>query len=93
MGLFEEVIDCVQHPMLVYFALGTKGGAVKGCNDGNEGDRVGKGKLRVLGAFKDLSESIGSQNGNCGFGCLLRVQFKLDFNFHTSKKGQKSTII
>jgi hypothetical protein len=35
-------------------------GAVKGCNDDDQSNSVGKGKLRVLGAFGDSSESVGS---------------------------------
>ncbi len=37
--------------MLDYFALGAGGGGVKDCNDDNEGNRIGKGNLRVFGAF------------------------------------------
>ncbi len=92
MGLFEEVSDCIGHHFgLLGFRHGT--GAVKDCDDDNEGNCIGKGKLRVLGAFRDLPESVGSRNGNGGFGRLLCVQLKLDFHFHTSKKGQKLTII
>ncbi len=61
-------------------------GAVKDCNDGNEGNHIGKGKLRVLGAFRDSSESVGSHDGNGEFGRLFRVQFDLDFYFHASKR-------
>jgi hypothetical protein len=58
--------------------------AVKNWDDDNEGNCIGKGKLRILGAFGDLPESIGigSHNGNGGFGRLFRVQF-------ASKKGWK----
>ncbi len=68
-------------------------GAVKDCNDDNEDNCVGKGELRVLGAFRDSSKYVGSRNANGGFGRLFRVQFELDFHLHTSKKGQKLTII
>jgi hypothetical protein len=68
-------------------------GAIKDCNDGNEGNRVGEGKLRVIGALGDSSESIASRNCISGFGRLFCVQFKLDFHFRASGKGQKSTII
>jgi hypothetical protein len=64
-------------------------GAVEDCNDDNEGDCVGKGDLRVLGAFRDLSKSVGSRDSNGGFGRLFRVQFELDFQLCTSKKGKK----
>jgi hypothetical protein len=85
MGLFEEASDCVGHHVgLLYFRC--QAGAVKDCNDGDECNCVGEGKFRVFGAFGDLSESIGSRDGNSGFGCLFRIQFKLDFHFHMSKR-------
>ncbi len=50
MGLFEEVSDRVgRHVELLCFR--GQAGAVKNCNDGNEGDRIGKDNLRVIGAF------------------------------------------
>ncbi len=86
MGLFEEVSDCVGHHFgMLGFRHWT--GAIKDCNDDDEGNRISKGKLRVLGAFGDSSESVGSHDGNGGFGCLFRVQFELDFHFYVSKKG------
>ena len=85
MGLFEEAKDRVgNHVGLLCFRC--RVGAVKDCNDGNEGNCIGKGKLRVLGAFGDLSESVGSRNGNGGYGYFFHVQFELDFHFHTSKR-------
>jgi hypothetical protein len=60
-------------------------GAIKDCNDDDEGYCVGKGKLSVLGAFGDLSKSVGSCNGNGGSSRLLRLQFELDFHFPASK--------
>ncbi len=92
MGLFEEASDCVgRHFGLLGFRCRT--GAVKDCNDDNESKCIGKGKLRALGAFGDLCKSVGSCNGNGGFGRLFHVQFELDFHFCASKKGQKLTII
>ncbi len=50
MGLFKEASDCVgRHARLLCFRC--RAGAVKDCNDGNEGNHVGKGNLRVIGAF------------------------------------------
>jgi hypothetical protein len=71
MGFFEEVSDCVGHHGLLCFRC--QAGAVKDCNDGNEGNCIDKGELRVLSAFRDLSESVGSRDGNSGFDCLIRV--------------------
>ena len=57
MGLFEEGSDCVgRHVGLLCFRC--RMGAVKDCNDGNEGNCVGKGDLRARGPFLDLSESV-----------------------------------
>ncbi len=86
MGLFEEANDCVGHH-LSGLCFRRRVGAVMDCNDGNEGNCVGKGKLRVLGAFGDSSKSVGSRDGNGGFGHLFRFQFSM------GKKGLKLTII
>jgi hypothetical protein len=92
MGLFEEASDRVWHHVgLLCFRH--QAGAIKDCNDGNEGHCIGKSELRVLGAFVDSSESVGSHDGNGGFGHRFRVQFKLDFHFPASKNCWKSTII
>jgi len=73
MGLFEEASDRVRrHVGLLCFRRWT--GAVKDCNDDNEGNRIGKGKLWVLGAFGDLPKSVGSRDGNSGLGCHFCVQ-------------------
>jgi hypothetical protein len=56
MGLFEEASDCIGHQGLLCFRHWA--GAAKDCNDGNEGNRVGKG-VRVLGALGDSFESVG----------------------------------
>ena len=50
MGLFEEVSDCFGHHVgLLCFRC--RAGGIKDCNDGNEGNCIGKGKLRVFGTF------------------------------------------
>jgi hypothetical protein len=49
MGLFEEASDPVgRHVGLLCFRYRAR--AIKDCNDGNEGNCIGKGKLRVLSA-------------------------------------------
>ena len=55
-------------------------GAVENCDDNDQSDCIGKGKLRVLGAFEDLSESVGSRNCDCCSGSLVGIKFKLDFH-------------
>jgi hypothetical protein len=92
MGLFEEVSDCVGHNVGL-LGIRHRMGAVRDCNDDDKGNRIGEGELRVLGAFRDSSESAGSRNGNGGFGHLFHVQFDFDFYIRASKKGQKSTTI
>ncbi len=91
MGFFEEVSDCVGHHFS-FLGFRCRTGAVKDCNDDDEGNCIGKGKLRVLDAFGDSSESVGSHDGKCGFRCLFRVRFELDFHLRMSNKGWKLTI-
>ena len=50
MGLFEEASDCVGHHV-GFLCLRCQAGAVKDCNDGDKGNCIGKGKLRVFGTF------------------------------------------
>ncbi len=50
MGLFEEASDCIGHHVGLLCISGRAGG-VKDCNDGNEDNHIGKGNLRVFGAF------------------------------------------
>jgi hypothetical protein len=50
---------------------------VEDCNDDNQSNGSGKGELRVIGAFGDLSKSIRSRDGNSGSGNLINTKFKL----------------
>jgi len=85
MGLFEEASDCIGlHVGLLCFRRPV--GAIRDRNNGNEDSHIGKGKLRVRGAFGDLSKYVGSQDGNGGFGRLFCVQIELDFHFRMSKR-------
>jgi hypothetical protein len=63
--------------------------AVEDCDDDDQSDGVDKGKLRVLGAFGNLSECVGSHNGNGGSGSLIGIKFKLDYIATRSKVGPK----
>ncbi len=63
--------------------------AVEDCNDDNQSNGVGKGELRVLGAFGNPSECVGSRDGNGGSGSLIGIKFKLDFNCHEQQGGLK----
>jgi hypothetical protein len=53
--------------------------AVEDCNDDDQSNGVNKGKVRVLGAFRNLSKCVGSRNGNSGSGSLIGIKFELDF--------------
>jgi hypothetical protein len=65
-------------------------GGVEDYNDDNQSNSVGKGKLRVLCAFGDSSESVGSRDGNSGSGGLVGIKIKLEFLCpKSSKMGRK----
>jgi hypothetical protein len=66
--------------------------AVEDCDDDDQSDGVGKGKLRVLGAFGNLSESVGSRNGDGGSGSLIGIKFKLDFHCREQQDGPKTAV-
>jgi hypothetical protein len=63
--------------------------AVEDCNDDNQSNGVGKGELRVLGAFGNLSECVGSHHGDGGSGSLIGIKFELDFHCHEQQDGPK----
>jgi hypothetical protein len=66
--------------------------AVEDCDDDDQSDGVGKGKLRVLGAFGSPSDCIGSRNGNGGSGSLIGIKLKLDFHCRKEKGGPKEAV-
>ena len=55
-------------------------GAVENRDDDDQSDCVGEGELRVLGAFGDSSESVGSCDCDCSSGGLVGIKFELDFH-------------
>jgi hypothetical protein len=63
--------------------------AVEDCKDDDQSNVVGKGELRVLSALRNLSECIGSRNGNGGSGSLIDIKFKLDFHCCEQQDGPK----
>ncbi len=63
--------------------------AVEDCNDDDQGDGVGKGKLRVLGAFRNASDCVGSRDHNGGSGSLSVSSSNLISIAAGSKKGLK----
>ncbi len=58
----------------------SRAGAVENRDDDDQSNCVGKDKLRVLGAFGDLSESVGSRDCDCSSGGLDGIKIELDFH-------------
>ncbi len=54
--------------------------AVEDCNDDDQCESIGEGKLRVLGAFEDSSKSVASRDCNCSSGSFVGIKFELDFH-------------
>jgi hypothetical protein len=61
-------------------------------DDNNQSNGVGKGKLRVLGAFENLFECVGGRDGNSGSGSLISIKFKLDFHCRKQQDGPKPAV-
>ncbi len=101
-GLFEEAGDCVSvHDGWQLLSLLANSGsislgkrcravAVEDCHDDDQGNGVGKGNLRVLGAFRNASECKGSRDCNGCSGSLIAIKFKLDFYCCGEKGGPKA---
>jgi hypothetical protein len=66
--------------------------AVEDCNDDDQSNGVGKGKLRALGAFKKPSKCVGSGDGNGGSGSLIGIKFELDFHCREQQGGPKVAV-
>jgi len=62
------------------FLCYSRAGAVEDCDDHNQSNSIGKGELRVLGAFGDSSESVGSRDCDCSSGGFVGIKFELDFH-------------
>ncbi len=65
--------------------------AVEDCNDDDQSNDIGKGKLRVCGAFGNPSECVGSRNGDGGSGSLISIKFELDFHCH-ERQGRPKVV-
>jgi hypothetical protein len=101
-GLFEEAGDCISihDGWELLSLLANKGSislgkrcrmvAVEDHNDGEQGDGVGKGQLRVLGSFRNASECVGSGDCNGGSGSLIGIKFELDFHCCGEQGGLKA---
>ena len=70
--------------------LGSRAGAVEDHDDDDQSNSVGECKLRVLGAFGDSSESVGSCDCDCSSGSLVGIKFELDFHCRERYEEQGS---
>jgi hypothetical protein len=66
--------------------------AVEDWDDDDQGNGVGKGKLRVLGTFRNASKCVGSHNGNGGSGSRIDIKFKLDFDCRGEQGGPEAAV-
>ncbi len=64
--------------------------AVEDRDDDDRSDSIGKGKLRVLSAFRDSSQSVGSHDGNGGSSGLINIKFELDFHCREQQNGPET---
>ena len=86
-GLFDEAGDSVRRHVAKRLAkkllrssfLGYRR-AVENRDDDDQRDCVGKGEWRVLGAFGDLTESVGSRDRDCSLSGFIGIKFELDFH-------------
>jgi hypothetical protein len=64
--------------------------AVEDSDDNDQSNGIGKGKLRVLGAFGNPLECARSCHGNSGSGSLVSIKFKFDFHCRKEQGGPKA---
>ncbi len=64
--------------------------AVEDRDDGDQSNDIGKGEMRVLGAFGNPSKCVGGRNGNGGSGSLIGIKFELDFHCREQQGGSKA---
>ncbi len=64
--------------------------AVEDHDDDNQSNGVGKGKLRVLGAFRNPFKCVGSRDGNGGSGSLIGIKFEVDFHRRKQQDGPEA---
>jgi len=86
-GLFEKAGDCVRRHVSMRLEkkllrsrfLGYRR-AVENRNDDDQRDCIGEGELRVLGAFGDETESVGSRDHDCSSSSFVCIKFELDLH-------------
>ena len=54
--------------------------AVENHDEDDQSDCIGEGELRVLGAFGDKSESVGSRDCDCSSSSFVCIKFELDLH-------------
>jgi hypothetical protein len=64
--------------------------AEEDCDDDDQGNGVGKDKLRVLGAFRNASECRGNRDQDGGSGSLIGIKVELDFHHPREQGGPKA---
>ena len=80
-GYFSRAGEKRQRNLLGSNLLGySRAGAVENRDDDDQSDCIGEGELRLLGAFGDSSEFVGSRNCDCSSGGLVVIKFELDFH-------------
>ena len=80
-GYFSRAGEKRQRNLLGSSLLGySRAGAVENRDDDDQSDCVGESELRVLGAFGDSSESVGSRDCECSSGGLVRIKFELELH-------------
>ena len=73
-GKFSRTGESRKKNLLGSSFLGhSRTGAVENRDDDDQSDCVGKGELRILGAFRDSSESIGSCDCDCSSGGFVGI--------------------
>jgi len=86
-GLFEEVGDCIRLHVAMRLEkklprsrfLGYLR-AVENRDEDDQSDCVRECELRVLGAFGDKSESVGSRDCDCSSSSFVCIKFELDLH-------------
>jgi hypothetical protein len=99
--LFEETGDGVRRHgeikltenLLKSRFLGySRAGAVDDRDDNDQSNSIGEGELRLLGAFGDSTESVGSRECDCSSGGLVGIKFELDFHCRERYKEPGSVV-
>ncbi len=78
---FSRELGKLDDKLLMSNFLGySRAGTVENRDEDDQSDCVGKGELRVLGAFRDLSKSVGRRDCDCSSGGLVGIKLELDFH-------------